>query len=236
MKAGLSIAFENLRGKAGNVVVSGGRSGIVLKNRVTAKNPRTASQQTVRSYFAKAAGAWKNLDTAQATAWNAYAQTLTKVNPVSGAQYHPSGFNTFVALGVKFLQINPSGTIPANPPTSGFIGDSITITAAGGTGTLTFTATAANATGVKTEILLQQLPSKNRQPDPTKYRTKAFNNFSNLAHTYTATLAPGYWAAAYKFVNTATGQETPLQPLPVQQVTVALELVEPKTVRQKKAA
>jgi len=236
MKASLSIVFENLRGKAGNVVIRKGRSGLTVNNRVTSKNPRTAAQQGIRSAFSKATATWKTLTSTQVQAWNAYALTVTKTNPITGNTYHPTGFNAFTGLAIKFLQINPTGTIPVTPPTSAFTGDTITITATGGSGAITFTATAQNATGIKTEILLQPLPNANRAPQPGHYRTKAFNNFGNLAHTYTATLLPGTYAAAYKFVNTATGQETPLQPLPVQQVTLALEVVETKTARQKKAA
>jgi len=236
MKASLSIAFEDLRGKAGNVVISKGRTGLNLKNRIRSKNPRTAAQQGIRGAFSKAAATWKTLTTTQVQAWNTYALTVTKTNPITGEQYHPTGFNLFTGLTIKFLQINPTGTIPLTPPTGAFTGDSITITASAGSGTITFTASAANASGIKTEILVQPLANANRVPQPLKYRTKAFNNFGNLAHTYTANLTPGAWAVAYKFVNTNTGQETPLQPLLVQQVTLALEVLEPKTAKQKKAA
>ena len=36
-------------------------------------------------------------------------------------------------------------------------------------------------------------------------------------------VSPGFYAAAYRFVNTATGQTTLLQQIGVQQVTLALE-------------
>ena len=134
MKVKLSMAFQDLRGKDGNVVISKSRSGLIARPRIRARNPKSTAQTGVRNNLSKAAATFKNFTTAQAGAWNLYAQSITKHNPISGLTYSPTGINAFVALASKFLQINPAGTIPVAPPTTAFTGDSITITALGGTG------------------------------------------------------------------------------------------------------
>lgn len=227
MKAALSIAFEQLRGKAGTLVVSKSRSGLVVRNRTTPKNPRTKTQQAIRLAFAKATGVYKNFSSAQVAAWQAYALTITKIDPVSGQPYHPTAINVFIGLAVKYLQMNPNGAIPANPPAGPFLGDSITVTAVGDVGKITFTASAPNALGVTTELLLQPLVSKNRTPAPHRYRSKAFNPFRPVL-TFDVAVPPGYYAAAYRFVNVTTGQETVLQTLPVAQVDLEAEQSKPK--------
>lgn len=222
MKAALSIAFEDLRGKAGTVVVSKSRSGLVIRNRVSGKNPRTAAQQAIRVDFAKAAAAYKNLTSTQVANWKNYAQTVTKTNPVSGDTYHPAANAVFSGLAIKFLQVSPSGTIPTSPPAGPFAGDTITVTTTASTGKVTFTASGANQLGVKTELLLQKLASANRTPQPDAYRTKAFVSFVAGTLSFDVVVPPGYYAAAYRFVSLATGQTTNLQPLTTQQVTFAV--------------
>jgi hypothetical protein len=222
MKAATSVGFSNFRGKAGSLVVSGGRSGLVVKNRLSPRNPQTNPQQAVRAYFAKAAAAFKNLSSAQVQAWQAYAQTIVKHNPVSGETYHPTAINAFTALAVKFLQINPAGTIPTTPPAGPFAGDSISLTATAGVGKITFNASGPNTVGVKTELLLQPLASQHRTPQPRAYRSKAIVSLSSLNPSYELTVPAGWYAAAYRFVLTATGQETAIVPLNVQQVTLSV--------------
>lgn len=221
MKAALSIAFEQLRGKAGTVVVTKGRTGLVVKPRKSSANPRTTAQQSVRGAFAKAAGAYKGLTTSQAAAWRNYANTLERVNDVSGETYHPTAIDVFVGLATKFLQASPTGTIPVTPPSTPFTGDSITVSASAGVGKITFIASGSNAAGIKTELLLQPLASANRTPNSRGYRTKAIVALSS-GTPQDVTVPAGYYAAAYRFVKTATGQATVLQPIAVVAVTLSL--------------
>ncbi len=216
MKASLSVMFEDVRGKAGSVVVQKARNGLAVRPRVTGKNPRTPAQQQVRYYMSKASQVYKSLTAAQVDAWQAYAQTVTHVNPVTGEPYHPAANSLFVGLAVKYLQVTPTGTVPVNPPASAFIGETITLTASSeASGVVTFTASGPNSLGVTTELLLQPLASANRTPNGRDYRTKAFQTFSNAGLTKNVTVPPGYYAAAYRFVKIATGQATPLVTLPV---------------------
>lgn len=228
MKAALSIAFDELRGKAGSVVVRNGRTGLVVVPRKSGKNPRTAAQQTARQNLAKAAAAFKGLTPTQLAAWKTYAAGLNRVNPVNGESYHPTAIDAFVGLTTKFLQATPNGTIPLTPPTTAFAGDSITVTATAGVGKVTFNGSGSNTAGVKTELLLQPLASANRTPNAKSYRTKAVVALTS-GSPQDVSVPAGYYAAAYRFIKTATGQATNLQPIGVATVTLSVSESEPKS-------
>ena len=70
------------------------------------------------------------------------------------------------------------------------------------------------------ELLLQTLKSRNRTPGPKGYRSKAFNAFAaGPGLNFPVPTVAGFYAPAYRFVNTLTGQETPLVALPIVQVS-----------------
>ncbi len=223
-KAELGVILQDLRGKAGNAVFSKSRDGIVLKPRVKGRNPNTAAQQAVRHALSTATSMFKNFTSAQNAAWSTYAQTITKHNPVTGKSYHPTAINAFTALAAKFLLVNPTGTVPTTPPATSFPGDTITLTTTGATGKVTFTASGANAANVKTELLLQPLASANRRPQRNGYRSKAYVAFASGSLSFDVLVPAGYYAAAYRFVNALTGQETQLIPLPEQQVSFSVSV------------
>lgn len=223
MKARLSMAFQDLRGKDGNVVIKGSRNGLVLTPYVTPRNPRTGPQRSIRGYFRKSAQTFESMTPAQVAEWAAYAETLNLVDPITGKTYHPTPINAFVELGVKFLQLSPGGTLPLTPPTSEFLGDTITVTATNpSSGVIRFTSSGGNASGVTTELLLQRLRGPHWKPSPRGYRHAAWKAFSTLDNFINVNVTPGWYAAAYRFVKNATGQATDLVTLPVQQVTFAV--------------
>lgn len=243
MKAKLSMAFEDLRGKDGNVVIRGSRTSLVLTPLRTPNNPDSASQRAVRTYFRTAAKTYATLTSSQVSAWKDYANTINRTDPVSGQSYHPLPINVFIELTTKFLQLTPSGSIPLTPPTSSFIGDTITLSVSNpSTGVLRFTASAGNTVGVTTEILLQKLANGNRTPSSNKYRHSAFKFFTSLSLTQDVTVPAGFYASGYRFIKNATGQATPMIPISTQQVTLSLsDQTESKasavaSQRQKKAA
>ncbi|RYG22842.1 hypothetical protein EON82_15890 [bacterium] len=217
------------KGKGGTVTV---------RERVTPTNPRTAAQLAVRGAQTKSSQLWKNMTPSQIAAWTFYASNLPQVAKRSGLRKKVNPINAFCALGDKFLLVTPGGVVPMVPPTSAFTGDNLTITATAGTGQVTFTASAANTTGTTTELLLQPLKGKNRTPLAKGYRTKTFKVFLAGSLTMNVSVPTGYYAAAYRYVNVATGQATPLVPLSV--LTVALSLEDGGTdeapVAKKKAA
>lgn len=210
MKARLSMAFEDLRGRDGNVVIAKGKSGLALRPYKGQRNPKTNAQTAVRGNLAKAATTWKSFSLATATQWNSYAQTVTRTNPVSGQSYHPSGFNVFVGLSAKFLQVNPGSAIPTTPPATSFPGDNITILASApsASGVIRFTANAGNGANTKTEFLVQKLGNSNNAPSSEAYISKGFWAFAAGSLTKDVSLPAGSYAVAYRFVNTATGQVT----------------------------
>ena len=223
MKAKLSMAFSDLRGKDGSVVIQKGKSGLKLTPRNKARNPKSTAQTGVRSALSKSSKLFAAMTPAQAAAWNAYGATQTKKNAISGTSYTSSGINAFNALASKFLQASPTSVVPMTPPTTAFAGDGLSIAVTTTTGSVTWTASAANSVGVKTELLLQPLKGKNRQPSAKGYRTKAFATFATGALTYSVSVPAGYYAAAYRYVNVATGQETALVPLSTLTVALSLE-------------
>lgn len=210
MKARLSMAFEDLRGKDGNVVIAKGRTGLALRPFKRGRNPKTSAQTSVRGNFTKAASTWKTYPSSVVSAWASFALTITKTNPITGVTYNPTAFNEYMALACKFLQINPAGTIPNSPPAGAFIGDSLTIlaTAPATTGVIRFTASAANAANVKTEFLVQPLKTATRTPQAKNLRSKGFFAFVAGTLTKDIPLANGAYSVAYRFVNANTGQET----------------------------
>lgn len=235
MKSRLSMAFEDLRGKDGNVVIRKGRNGLVLTPWVTPSNPRTGAQMSVRDYFTRASKAYEALTISQATAWKNYANTITKTDPISGKQYHPTAANVFVEYAAKFLQLNPNGTIPLAPPSGDFLGDSITLLVESESpGVLKFTASGANASGVTTELLVQQVANANRRPNANNYRHAAWKAFTSGSLIQNVNVPAGYYAAGYRFVKNSTGQATEMIPLPV--TTVSLSVSQGSTSNRRKAA
>lgn len=196
-----------LRGSAGSAVFAQTKYGLVLRPRTQPKNPRTAAQIAARVRLTRASQSWKTLTAAQITAWKKYAATITRYHSFGGAPYSPAPHTIFIALGSKYLQVHPTGVIPANPPGFPFFGDGITLTAAGGAGKVTFTASGANATGVVTELLMQPLANSARAPKANLYRPQAFVTFANGSLSKVVSVKPGWYAPAIRFVQTATGQE-----------------------------
>ena len=219
MKVKLSAMFNDVRGKDGTLVVRRSRSGLVATPRTTPKNPKSVAQVGSRNALSKGSRGFANLSAANANAWNAYGSTIVKRNRVNGTSYSSTGIDIYNALTSKFLQMNPTGTPPSTPPTSAFLGDSITLTAGGAAGQVSFVASAASATNVKVELLLQPMKGKNRAPGSRGYKSRAFAVFSAGTLTSNVPATPGVYAAAVRFVNNLTGQATALTPLSV--VTVS---------------
>ncbi|MCW5946809.1 MAG: hypothetical protein KIT74_07230 [Fimbriimonadales bacterium] len=237
MKARLSMAFQDLRGKDGNVVIKGSRNGLVLTPYVSPRNPRTGPQRAIRGYFRQSGKTFETMTVPQVEAWEDYAQTINIVDPITGKSYHPTAINAFVQLGVKFLQLNPSGTLPLTPPTSEFVGDTIGVSVSSpSAGVIRFTGSGDNASGVTTELLLQRLPSPHWKPSPLAYRHEAWYVFTSEEPTKDVDVSPGWYAAAYRFVKNTTGQATDLIALPMQQVTLAVVEGGKVTSRQSKKA
>lgn len=222
MKAKLSMAFQDLRGKDGTCVIVMTRNGLALRADQNPSNPKTAAQTDVRENFSKASTTFRGLTSGQGAAWDTYAGGITRTDPITGKSYNPTAIDVFVGLASKFLQVNPTGTIPVTPPTSSFAGDSITFTVTPGTGVINITASGVNASGVTTEFLIQPLASVHRKPQWRAYRHAAFKVFAVGQLSLAINVPAGYYAVAYRFVKTATGQMTDPVQLPIQSVALSL--------------
>ena len=224
MKGKLSMAFQDLRGTDGTVVIRKGRQGLVLTPHVTPRNPRTGAQMAMRGFLGRASKAYENMTDTQLKAWREYAEGITVTDPITGKSYTPSPSNVFVGLATKFLQLSPSGTVPMTPPSSDFTGDSILLSYVAGTGTITVTASGANAAGVTTEILIQPLKSGARVPDANAYVHAAFKAFASGNLSQVLNVSAGHYALAYRFVKTSTGQST--LPIPFGKTVVSFSVEE----------
>ena len=211
-KAAFSAVISSVRGEVDETVFIQGRNGAIVRNKPTYGFPVTPNQRVTSNYFKAATTVYNTLTRPQVLAWNAYAATITRKDPLTGRQYHPTGQNVFMGLTCKFLQINPAGIVPLVPPSGAWIADRVTFTASAGVGTIALTASGANHAPTVTELLLQKLASVRRAPTD-KYISQAFVSFvvGGLSHSLTA--SSGIYIPAYRFVNPLTGQMSDLQPL-----------------------
>ena len=213
-------AFANaMSGKLGNAVFAETKEGTEVRPYVIPANPNTPAQRTVRSGFTRYTAGWSLLTTTQKAQWQTYASGIKRRNKITGKVSTPQARNVYGGLTTKFFLVNPTGTAPTTPPVAPFAGDSLTVTAVFAASKLTFTASAANAVGVKTELLLQKLLSDDRTPSKESYRTNQYVAFAGTGLTAEITgLVPGFYAPAYRFVKATTGQEVGIVALPVVQV------------------
>ncbi len=229
-RANLSVLLEGLRGKAGNVVFVKSREGTLVKPRVSPTNPNTKSQASIRSALTQAAQAWTTLTAAQVKAWNDYADSKPHFDNATNKTTTSTGFNTFVKLTAKWFAVTGEETgFAVNPPLTTFVGDDITVTAneESSPGNITFVASGENAEDITTELLIQRLPTTTRQPDKNGYRIAAYETFEGVSPEVEIPVSAGYYVAAYRFVNTVTGQMSELQYLPMMTITLGLAKSKP---------
>jgi hypothetical protein len=208
-------------GVYGDSVVAKGRSGYQVRARPKPKYRPTANQAASMARMAQASQAWNELSRAQAEAWNRFAEGITKAGFAAGERYSPTGHNLFTAYGSKLLQLNPLATLPVLPPTSLFAGDflrlDVSVPGPSAPGAVRLTADRANEGGTVVELLVQKLKNERSAPG-ARYYTNAFVTFTEEGLSHDLALEPGWWALAYREVDTATGQQTGLWPLDVVQV------------------
>lgn len=203
------LVTTDIRGSVGGTVYTKSRSTHVLRARVKPRNPRSTRQSAARANMAEASRQAQAFSPTEVLAWKAYADSLTLHNKVSGTAYKPSWIQAYNTLAIPFLGMNPGDTPPTTPPTDPFTGDTITVTAAGASGKITFTGSAASTSGIQVALLVQKLPSPNREPNPKGYVLNKWGVFPGTPfHLDTTTLEPGVYAIGYKWGNEVTGQET----------------------------
>mgnify|MGYP000853982581 FL=1 len=198
-----SAFVAGIRGSAGNVTYVETPFGVSVRDRVIPRDPRTPAQEAARERMTLAARAWKALSLAEARAWREYAAALDQQPP-----WRPAKAQTrFVELAIRFLQVNPQGTIPRLPPATPFAGDGLVLGAEGLVGAVRFAASQPNSPDVTTELLVQRLVSVHRRTYLERYRTQGFHAFGPPADV---SLRPGLYACAVRYVRMSTGQATGL--------------------------
>lgn len=186
-----------------------------MRERVVPENPKSAAQQNVRGAFGGASKGFKNMPNVDALAWDEFGKTQR-----SKTGKPLSGIGAWNRLAIVYRLVNPGGTPPLTPPEADYLGGGFAVSAASDTGSIVFSGSPTPA-GTVVEVLLQKLPSANRKPTYTGYKTVAYTVFSVTNHNkYVAEVGPGTYAAAYRFVDTATGQQTELVQLNVLGVTL----------------
>tara|TARA_R110000868_G_C10961756_1_gene768601 strand:+ start:4850 stop:5533 length:684 start_codon:yes stop_codon:yes gene_type:complete len=109
------LVITDGRGKIGGQVLTKGRSGAVIRNKVTPTNPNTARQSAVRAVLTQFSQGWKALTQAQRDAWNAAVGSFTRTN-IFGSTYSPSGKNLYTALNTNLTKVGYTAiTIPPIP-------------------------------------------------------------------------------------------------------------------------
>jgi hypothetical protein len=207
-RARLSSIYADLRGTVGKSVLAQTKYGLAVRGKPKYKYPVQPAVKESADRFSAAQNIWSALTFDQAQAWQRYAQTITKTEPVTQKTYSPTAHCAFIALATKYLQVNPAGSVPVLPPDSDFLGDDVVLEILETLPTgVRFRASGANASGVVTEILAQRLPNVRRSP--TKfYKSAAFHSFASGALDFDLSLDEGVYAFAYRFVRAETGQST----------------------------
>ena len=103
MKYAPSIAFEEMSGSAKGVTAAKAKGRKYLRNRGYGKKTSTASQSTVKGIFKQLSQSWKNLTTAQISAWNNLAQSQAG-RSILGNAAKISGLNLYQRLNFWIIR------------------------------------------------------------------------------------------------------------------------------------
>jgi hypothetical protein len=127
-------------GKLGQTVTWPGRTGLIRRNLVTPKNPRSDSQMVIRTNLAQQARHFDLLTEAQQDAWSTAAAgyqcapRLGQSGPLTGLQLFTKINCTLALLGQEVVEVPPANpTFPAVAP------QNLVVTNAGGVITLKLT-------------------------------------------------------------------------------------------------
>jgi hypothetical protein len=196
-----------LSGSAGPVVfvrMPGG--GTAVRDRTVPRDPNSPAQAQWRGLVARASALWRTLTPEQAQRWQEYAEAAGEGR--EGGRPNASGL--FVGLAAKVWQVEAAAAPPLDPPSQGFLGDGVPVSAAGEPGAVRFAAGGPNSAGVVTELLLQRLPSRLARPQKGRDRHRGFVAFAPGSLEASVPAPPGAYAASVRFVLAATGQASAL--------------------------
>ena len=104
---------SEIRGSIAGNTYSRGSYGAYIRNRVTPRNPNTASQQAVRAGLADISQTWRGLTSAQREQWNTQAPNFSNTN-IFGDSQALTGFNFYGKIN-KNIQVAEGSAITVPP-------------------------------------------------------------------------------------------------------------------------
>jgi len=111
----MGAVVTDIRNSLGGHVFSRGRSGAIMRTKVTPLNPQTTFQQASRAKLAAISTQWRGLTEDQRIAWNNAVENFLGTN-VFGDSVRPTGKNLFTGLNINLLNIDrPTITDPPLP-------------------------------------------------------------------------------------------------------------------------
>ena len=193
-------------GKLGLTVTWPGRNGLIRRNLVTPRNPRTSAQQVIRQNLATQAAAYDQLTDAQQEAWVASAAQV-RSNPTLGQSGALTGLQLFIKVNCALLQIGaPTVSVPpAEPQISPLPVDGLQITNTAGAVAIKLHTTAAPPGGT---MLRGCAPQNSGCRRGVSYRflgtlgTPAADGYVDLTSAYTGRFgAPAVGKRVFVSVN-----------------------------------
>jgi hypothetical protein len=228
-KAAPSALVSDVAGQFSGLVVVNQAGGLVIRRPGRFRRQMNPAQQAASARLRQASALWGGMSLEQALRWEHYARGRQRPNRLTGDLYAPSGFNAFVALATKALQVDPGAPVPLSPPATDYLGDPVTLglvgeglgSAPGPGGELTMApvvrsrlagalvvrASGPNEPGSVTELVLERLPNERRKPTG-RMRSAAFHRFEPGSLELALEVGSGWWVVGYRFVRAATGQQT----------------------------
>ncbi len=116
-----SSLLSSISGSIGGTTYARSRGGMYARNRTVPINPKTASQDSVRSFLGDTAGIWSEMSLSETNAWKNWAQGYHVENRL-GETYSPSGRQAFMqlSLNLRMAGLAPVIAIPARTDVPNF--------------------------------------------------------------------------------------------------------------------
>ena len=102
-------------GKLGGHVASKGRSGSVIRTKVTGTNPRTPSQNSTRALLGSLAASWSSLTDAQRQSFDSAVDKF-KSTDIFGDVHNPSGYTLYIKLNFNLISSGAAAITTAPEP------------------------------------------------------------------------------------------------------------------------
>jgi hypothetical protein len=113
----MKVVTSPQSGRLGTVVYVNSRYGLVARQFVVPRNPRTDAQQNNRANFASVSSRWRALTPAQRSAWGLGAANKYAATSSTGQRVSLNGFNFFVGTNARRAHLNlPLFDLPPSEP------------------------------------------------------------------------------------------------------------------------